>query len=181
MWSILSAIISFLGVLYIFYKTREFQMNMHKDRLEEDAKNNQPAFVFQPLEIYYEFKGYNKNYIKKNWIYKDSDSYNDNVLNDFKNDYFYKSFLRFRNIGNGIAKNVTITYSHIDALKYLNQVNGVSYYPLNHKFQFIKEDRKYGIAYISGEPEKGTYRFKVNSNKKYSIKKFRFINNKDYF
>lgn len=81
-------------------------------------KNNQPVFIFDPLEIYYQFKGYKKKYIDKNWIYPDSNLYNDNLNNDFNNDYFHKSILRFRNIGNGVAKNVTITCKHIDGLNF---------------------------------------------------------------
>ena len=60
MGSIISALISMLGVLIVFYKTREYQSNIHKEKLEED-KNNQPVFIFDPLEIYYQFKGYKRN------------------------------------------------------------------------------------------------------------------------
>ena len=38
MGSIISALISMLGVLIVFYKTREYQSNIHKEKLEEDAK-----------------------------------------------------------------------------------------------------------------------------------------------
>ena len=38
MGSIISALISMLGVLIVFYKTREYQSNIHKEKLEEDKK-----------------------------------------------------------------------------------------------------------------------------------------------
>ncbi|EON84118.1 hypothetical protein H701_01962 [Staphylococcus epidermidis 528m] len=46
MGSIISALISMLGVLIVFYKTREYQSNIHKEKLEEDAKNksNQSSY-----------------------------------------------------------------------------------------------------------------------------------------
>ena len=183
MGSIISALISMLGVLIVFYKTREYQSNIQKEKLEEDAKNNQPVFIFDPLEIYYQFKGYKKKYIDKNWIYPDSNLYNDNLNNDFNNDYFHKSILRFRNIGNGVAKNVTITCKHIDGLNFLNQVNGDSYYPLNHDFKLGKVNDDNNEATISVEldenGDKG-YSFRVRMKEKYSEKKYRFINNNGY-
>ena len=61
MGSIISALISMLGVLIVFYKTREYQSNIHKEKLEEDAKIiNQSSYSIL-LKYITNLKGYKRN------------------------------------------------------------------------------------------------------------------------
>ncbi|ENG5640039.1 hypothetical protein ABUU13_000541 [Staphylococcus aureus] len=177
------AIISTAGVIYVFNGTKKFQREIHEDKLKEDAKNNKPAFVFEPLEIYYNFNGFNQRFIKKNWLYDNDINYDRNKKEKFENNYFSKSVMRFKNIGNGIAKNVKITYKHIDGLNYFKNLNSEIMPPLNHIFKIVNENEENHIARIGANyPEgNGVYSFEINKGGNYSQYSYRFINNDGYF
>ena len=158
--------------------SREFQEQINQKNLEHDYKTNQPYFKFENLKIFIKNDAtYNNHLLFEKWLYPDDKQRE--LLNNEGDIAQLNEYLRFRNIGKGLAIDIEISihYDYNTLLENAVQMD-INQHQLQHQFEkSIKNKDQYKFIY--GDYNREIYFYK-RDYKTSSSYKYRIVNSNEY-
>ncbi|QRN49966.1 hypothetical protein [Macrococcoides bohemicum] len=118
-------LLNIVAVALIFILQDVFRRNEIKMNRKYESINNRPIFVFVENELdFFQSEG-DTNIFDIRWKYPDdkyvkhsSKVYKQDEVDERVETIFNKSYLRFKNVGDGVAYNIKMVVHHIDSVKY---------------------------------------------------------------
>lgn len=159
-------------------ESRRLEEKINQKNLEHDYKTNQPYFKFEKLNNFIKGEAtYNNPLIYFNWLYPDDKQRE--LLNDEEEASQLSEYLRFKNIGKGLAKDIEISlyYDYNTLLENASQMD-ITKHQLQHQFKKSKKDKnKYKFIYGDYNREINFYKKNCRTSSSY---KYRIVNSNEY-